>query len=75
MSQAAKTKRTRRKPDEALARLAQVAADRGLMLLTDQWQGAHRDYRFRCAAGHEFTRRTAVAMRGTVSPPIVALAA
>ncbi|CAM2166563.1 hypothetical protein BLAT2472_10401 [Burkholderia latens] len=45
---------TRRKPDVAYAHLVEIAAERGLTLLTTEWGGSKFDYEFRCARGHEW---------------------
>ncbi|CAI8694035.1 hypothetical protein EMIT0111MI5_200013 [Burkholderia sp. IT-111MI5] len=67
MSSTTPLKRTRRNSDEAFSLLREIAGNRGLTLLTEQWNGAQFAYLFRCAFGHEFTRIGTVAMRGTVS--------
>lgn len=56
MSQGTSPTRTRRKPDVAYARLVEVAAERGLTLLTLEWRGLKSYYEFRCESGHDFTR-------------------
>jgi hypothetical protein len=65
--QIALQKDSRSKPEQAFAHLDEVAADRGLTLLTKQWHGGRFEYRFRCPSGHEFTRIGQVAMRGTMT--------
>ncbi|WP_335639689.1 hypothetical protein [Burkholderia mayonis] len=67
MSQGTSPTRTRRKPDVAYARLVEVAAERGLTLLTLEWRGLKSYYEFRCASGHDVTRIGTVAMRGTIT--------
>ncbi|WP_244384794.1 hypothetical protein [Burkholderia pseudomallei] len=67
MRSATPLKRTRRNSDEAFSLLREIAGNRGLTLLTEQWNGAQFAYLFCCASGHEFTRIGTVAMRGTVS--------
>ncbi|WP_175795648.1 hypothetical protein [Burkholderia multivorans] len=66
-SQDASSTRTRRKPDVAYARLVEIAAERGLTLLTKEWVGLKSYYEFRCASGHDVTRIGTVAMRGTIT--------
>ncbi|WP_423382436.1 hypothetical protein [Burkholderia sp. LMG 32019] len=67
MDQRTSPTRTRRKPDVAYAQLAEIAAERGLTLLTPEWCGLKSFYEFRCASGHNFTRIGTVAMRGTIT--------
>ncbi len=67
MSQDASSTRTRRKPDVAYARLVEIAAERGLTLLTKEWVELKSYYEFRCASGHDVTRIGTVAMRGTIT--------
>jgi hypothetical protein len=59
--------RERLSGEAAFRRLAAAAADRGLTLLSAQWQGASASYLFRCSNSHQFERRGTVILRGTAT--------
>jgi hypothetical protein len=57
------------KGDAALQRLADIAAARGMTLLSTLWQGQHAAYLLACPKGHRFTRQGANMRHRTSSKP------
>lgn len=50
--------------NEAFRRLTEEAGGQGMALQSPRWEGSYHEYLFRCAAGHQFTRRATVMMCG-----------